>query len=234
MKNIVILLLVLFQINSNLKAQQIMLELGPNTVAETSFLSSSNLRMDFKGYNFNIIYHKTFQKNAIEYNLGYNQFTQLPLNQDLYDGAGSLDVEKEVTYNLSKINTLSIGIMGLISVYKKYMYLTFDFSLINTFSHEGNLKSAVFSGNGAIINNYEYAYHATNNINPAIGFGTLLFIPITKKVCFTIRFNLTSIFGENNFSVIKNPSTSIFQTEENRLYISDYISSTFGLGYSLH
>lgn len=215
--------------------QKVIFEIGHIKAAETSFLSSSSLRNKVTGFNLGLAYHHAFNKFNLEYKLSYSKLSQNAISEEIYDGVGIKTQEVVVTENLPKIACFSLDVIGLIPIFKKNVFITFGISLIATARHSGFVYSQNREYGGTTVQErFEYRYECKDEINPAIGIGSLIIFPVTKKLGLTTRINLTSPFGESSFNVNKWSNLTFFGNSENtRLYIGDYVTASLGIAYSL-
>lgn len=215
--------------------QKIIFEIGHVKAAETPFLSLSSLRNKITGFNLGLAYHHAFNKFDLEYKLSYSKLSQNALGQEIYDGVGVTSYEVVVADLLPKIARFSLDVIGLLPIYKKSVFLTFGASLIATARHSGIVYSQNKQyGGTAIKESFKYSYESKDEINSALGVGSFIIWPITKKIGFTSRINLTIPFGESSFNVNKWSNLTFYSNSENtRLYIGDFVTASLGIAYSL-
>jgi hypothetical protein len=215
--------------------QKVIFEIGHIKAAETTLLNSSNLTNSLTGFNLGLAYHHAFNKFDLEYKFSYSKLSQNALDQEVYDGVGITSIEVVTTNNLPKIARFSLGVIGLLPIYKKNIFITFGVSLIATARHSGFVYSQKREyGGTAIKESLEYSYGSKDEVNSAIGVGSFMIWPITKKIGFTNRINLTIPFGESSFNVKKSSNLTFYGNSENtRLYIGDFVTASLGIAYSL-
>jgi hypothetical protein len=215
--------------------QKVIFEIGHIKAAETTMLNSLNLTNSLIGFNLGLTYHHPLHKFDLEYKLSYSKLSQNAISEEIYDGVGIKTQEVVFTDNLPKIARFSLDVIGLLPIYKKNVFITFGVSLIATARHSGFVYSQNREyGGTAVKESFKYSYESKDEINSAIGVGSLMIWPITKKIGFTNRINLTIPFGESSFHVNKWSNLTFYSNSENtRLYICDFVTASLGIAYSL-
>ena len=217
-------------------------EFGPITSSQTSFLTSGLLNNNFSGINLGVCFHKQFKKFGLQYKLGVSRISQSTTGVEKVD---IFDTESETINdkNLDNIHDFSFGVGGLLPIYKKYLFLSLDLSVLSVLEHKGRLNSDVYSydyhtGKSTKTKSIEYTYQSFNSINPMIGLGTFFVIPIVRNFSIVGRMNLNFLLGSNEFKVRQTTTGSnvngIYETKENRFYIDDYFKANLGIGYSIN
>lgn len=241
MKNLVILFLLIFS-NLVLKAQSVYIfEIGSVVSSQTNFLNSGLLNNGFSGINVDICYHKQFNKIALQYKLGVSRITQIPSSSEPAD---IFYTESEIitSSSLDKIHDFTLGIGGLLPLYKKYLFISLDISVIDILPHNGVLNSDLYSHDqikdiSTKTKSIEYSYDFKNTINPMLGIGTFFLFPLGEKFSLTGRLNLNFLLGSNDFSArqiaIGNNLYNRYDTQERRFYIDDFLKANLGVGYTL-